>query len=316
MRKMTKSTRRVRNTTTRKTAATRVASVEQPQVEGIPADNSDLARLLNAPEWEVTGALEALFEAASESITIYDTEGRIVRANATFYASVARLFPGELPINLRDRLGQHPPRNPWGKMLSEEEWPQTRLLHGETLSGSSAAETMAYTSNGKAVHWSVTGAPLRAPDGHIIGAVAIHRDITEQKRLEEELRRSHDELEQRVAERTRELEEANEELARLNHSITRGGVAWALREWQSDLDTVNASVEAELYAAVAELVVTWLQSAQTFDALLEAYFRPDLELTQLITELCMEGEILLRPYLVMGAACALRLQQILATIGV
>src|SRR5262249_31495867 len=87
----------------------------------------------------------------------------------------------------------HPPRNPRGAVLSEEEWPQTRLLRGETLSGASAAETMTYTSNGEAVHWSVSGAPLRAPDGRIIGAVAIHRDITEQKRLERELRQSRDE---------------------------------------------------------------------------------------------------------------------------
>src|SRR5262249_50049291 len=86
----------------------------------------------------------------------------------------------------------HPPRNPRGAVLSEEEWPQSRLLRGETLSGAAAAETMTYTSNGEAVHWSVTGAPLRAADGHIIGAVAIHRDITEQKRLEREVRQSRD----------------------------------------------------------------------------------------------------------------------------
>jgi PAS domain S-box-containing protein len=586
-----KSTRRGQKTNTaRKTAtATPVAIGEQPQVESRHHDDSDLARLLKAPEWEVIGALEALFEAATESITIYDMEGRIVRANAAFHASVARLFPGDLPVKLRDRLAQHPPRNPQGVVLSEEEWPQTRLLRGETLSGSSAAETMTYTAGGEAVYWSITGAPLRAPDGRIIGAVAIHRDITEQKRLErelrqsrdeaqaildavpdqvvvydtnlrlvrsnathraavtrfhptgqapeelperiqrthtvfrdligaelpqgdwpqqrilrgetlsgatavetqastiageaqwwtisgaplraedgtitgavlvntditrrkeledalraserrlraalevspvglafvdaegkaivinqavktiwgedvhmaqsraeygkykawwpksgkrvktqewglaralrtgepqptdeieietfdgerktiltanapilddngaiaggvsvmvditerrqleDELRRSHDELEQRVSERTRELAHANEELARLSQSITRGGVAWALREWQTALDKVNASIKAEIYACAAELVVAWLQSAQTFDGLLEAYFHPDLELTRLIAELCTEGEILLRPHLLMGASCALRLQQIVATIGV
>jgi PAS domain S-box-containing protein len=598
MGKTTKSTGRVRKTTARKTArktaAASIASVEQVQVEqvqmkGFPPDNSDLARLLSTPQWEVIGALEALFEAATESITIYDLEGRIVRANAAFHAAVARWFPGDLPVNLRDRLAQHPLRNPQGDVLSEEEWPHTRLLQGETLSGSSATEMMTYTSDGQAVYWNVTGAPLRAPDGRIIGAVAIYRDITEQKRLERELRqsrdetqaildavpdqvvvydsnlrlmrsnaahraavarfhrsgqapdalpervqrtrtvfrdlsgaelspgdwpqqrvlrgetlsgasavetqaytlggeaqwwtisgaplraedgtitsavlvntditrrkeledalrsserrlraalevlpvglafvdaegkaivinqavksiwgedvhlaqsraeygkykawwpqsgkrvkkqewgltralrtgepqstdeleietfdgehktilvanapilddsgaiaggvsvmvditerrqledalrRSRDELEQRVRERTRELEEANEELARLSQSMSRGGVAWALREWQSALDEVKESVEAEVYAVATELVVAWLQSAQTFDSLLEAYFHPDLELTQLTAELSTEGEVLLRPHLVMGASCALRLQQIVATIDV
>jgi PAS domain S-box-containing protein len=512
-----------------------------------------------------------------------------VRANAAFHASVARLFSGDLPVKLRDRLAQHPLRNTRGNVLSEEEWPQTRLLRGETLTGASAAVTMMYTPNGESVYWSVTGAPLRMVDGRIIGAVAIHREITEQKRLkrelrqsrdeaqaileavpdqvvvydtnlrlvrsnathraavtrfhgagqapdalperiqrtrtvfrdlngaelpqgdwpqqrvlrgetlsgasavekqaytiageaqwwtisgaplrpedgtitgavlvntditrrkeledalraserrlrtalevlpvglafvdaegkaivinqavktiwgedvhmaqsraeygkykawwptsgkrvktqewgltralrtgepqptdeleietfhgerktillanapilddsgaiaggvsvmvditerrqlEDELRRSRDELEQRVTERTRELAHANEELQRLSQSITRGGVACALREWQTVLDEVNVSVEAEIYACATELVVAWLQSAQTFDGLLEAFFHPDLELTQLIAELCTEGEILLRPHLLMGASCALRLKQIVATIGV
>ena len=49
-----------------------------------------------------------------------------------------------------------------------------------------------YTAGGEAVYWSVSGAPLRAADGRIIGAVAIHRDITEQKRLECELRQRRD----------------------------------------------------------------------------------------------------------------------------
>ena len=586
----TKLSRRVRKTTTvRKTVTTPDAAGDPPDVEINSPGDSDLARLLSTPEWEVIGALEALFEAATESITIYDLEGRIVRANETFRALIARLFPHGAPTTLRERAALFPLRNVRGDILTEDEWPQTRLLRGEALGGASAAETMIYTPEGEALYWSVTGAPLRAADGRIIGAVALHRDITEQKRLErelrqsrdeaqaildavpdqvvvydttlrlvrsnashraavtrfhrvgqapeelperiqrtrtvfrdlsgaelpegdwpqqrilhgetlsgasavetqaytingeaqwstvsgaplraedgtitgavlvntditrrkeledalraserqlraalevlpvglafvdaegkaivinqavktiwgedvhiaqsraeygkykawwprtgkrvkaqewglarvlrtgepqpteeveietfdgerktilvanapildesgaiaggvsamvditerrrleDELRRSHDELEQRVAERTRELEHANEELARLSQSITRGGVAWALREWQSALDEVNASAEAEIYACATELVVAWLQSAQTFDSLLEAFFHPDLEFTRLIAELCTEGEILLRPHLLIGASCALRLQQIVATIGV
>jgi hypothetical protein len=95
-------------------------------------------------------------------------------------------------------------------------------------------------------------------------------------------------------------------------STTRGGVAWALHEWRTALDAANDSVEAEIYACAAELVVEWLQEEKTFDGLLSAFFYPNLELTQLITELCTEGEILLQPHLLMGASCALRLRQLVA----
>jgi hypothetical protein len=95
-------------------------------------------------------------------------------------------------------------------------------------------------------------------------------------------------------------------------STTRGGVAWALHEWYAALNAANDSVEAEIYACAAELVVEWLQDEKTFDGLLSAFFYPDLEMTRLITELCTEGEILLQPHLLMGASCALRLRQLVA----
>jgi hypothetical protein len=93
---------------------------------------------------------------------------------------------------------------------------------------------------------------------------------------------------------------------------TRGGVAWALHEWYAALNAAHHSVEAEIYACAAELVIEWLQSEKRFDCLLNAFFSPDLELTQLISELCTEGEILLQPRLLMGASCALRLRQLVA----
>ncbi len=46
-------------------------------------------------------------------------------------------------------------------------------------------------------------------NGHMAHTRAIFRDITERKRTEEALRRSHDELELRVQERTRDIEEVN-----------------------------------------------------------------------------------------------------------
>lgn len=49
-------------------------------------------------------------------------------------------------------------------------------------------------------------------NGEVIGSVALGRDITEQKEAQEELRRAHAELEDRVQARTAELRTANERL--------------------------------------------------------------------------------------------------------
>jgi PAS domain S-box-containing protein len=75
---------------------------------------------------------------------------------------------------------------------------------------------------GKSVRWQwyspkskktydLMDTPLKNPDGSI-WKLEIFRDITEYKKTEEALRKTRDELEQRVTERTSALEEANEKL--------------------------------------------------------------------------------------------------------
>jgi len=75
---------------------------------------------------------------------------------------------------------------------------------------------------GKSVRWQwyspknkktydLIDTPLKNPDGSI-WKLEIFRDITEYKKTEEALRKTRDELEQRVTERTSALEEANEKL--------------------------------------------------------------------------------------------------------
>jgi signal transduction histidine kinase len=54
--------------------------------------------------------------------------------------------------------------------------------------------------------------PIRNSEGQVTGGVVAWRDITERKRMEDDLRSSRDELEQRVRQRTAELERANEAL--------------------------------------------------------------------------------------------------------
>ncbi|MBI4286996.1 MAG: diguanylate cyclase, partial [Chloroflexi bacterium] len=54
--------------------------------------------------------------------------------------------------------------------------------------------------------------PMLAPDGHLSGIVHTMQDITARKQAEDDLRKAHNELEERVRERTAELTNVNEVL--------------------------------------------------------------------------------------------------------
>jgi PAS domain S-box-containing protein len=60
--------------------------------------------------------------------------------------------------------------------------------------------------NGRSVVLESSGVPIFDTNGKFTGYRGIDRDITQRKRIQEELQKAHDELENRVKERTRELE--------------------------------------------------------------------------------------------------------------
>ena len=84
-----------------------------------------------------------------------------------------------------------------------------RRLAGE-MTGDSL-ECKGKSKDGREI-WALLNINFTEKDGKPEGAVVVAHDITERKRMEEELRKSRDELEIRVQERTAELAGANEEL--------------------------------------------------------------------------------------------------------
>lgn len=75
--------------------------------------------------------------------------------------------------------------------------------------------------NGPAFRAAVTVGPIRDADNQITGLGWIVRDVSDRARLEDELRRAHEELEERIRERTRALATANASLRTEVHERKR-----------------------------------------------------------------------------------------------
>jgi len=150
-------------------------------------------------EWERT------FDTVPDLIAILDTQHRIIRANREMARRIG-LEP-ERCVGLRcHECVHHSPAVP-------EICPHQRTLldgrehiaevHEEHLGG----------------HFLISTTPLRDEHGAIVGTVHVARDITERKQMEEELRKSRDELEVRVQQRTADLAEAVARLELINQEL-------------------------------------------------------------------------------------------------
>jgi hypothetical protein len=92
---------------------------------------------------------------------------------------------------------------------------------------------------------------------------------------------------------------------------SRHDIAWAVQRWHALL----AESEAGPYAARSRdatlAVVVALGDCETMRDLLRMFVAPTLDLTRLVIAVCTWDEIHLAPEIVLGAACALHLPQLI-----
>ncbi len=148
--------------------------------------------------------LAAIVESSDDAIISKTLEGRILtwnKAAERIYGytaeeivgqSVSILVPQDRPDELSEILA--------------------KLKSGETVTH---YETVRVRKDGECIHVSLAISPLKDAKARIVGSATIARDITKRKRMEDELRKSHDELGMLL----RDLREKSENLEEVNIAL-------------------------------------------------------------------------------------------------
>ena len=160
----------------------------------------EIALQENEERWAATLA------SMGDAVIATDVEGRITCMNAVAEAMTGWALDeamGQAVTKIFNIINEQTRR--------EVESPVAKVLRQGMVAGL-ANHTILVKRDGTEVPIDDGGAPIRDRDGNMTGVVLVFRDITERKRMEEALRKAHDELELRVEERTEELRKAHEKL--------------------------------------------------------------------------------------------------------
>jgi PAS domain S-box-containing protein len=168
----------------------------------------------------------SIFDQAQEPIVLCDPEGQIIRANQATHAL----------------CGMNPMFQPFEKVFplkfSFEKSKAICRTKGKPKKKQCVSPFIHFCENtlrnveghfsveGREIWLLLSSGPLRDEKNRVLGCVIMLTNITERKKMEDDLRKgeealqkANEELEQRVQERTIELEKANEELMRSNRDL-------------------------------------------------------------------------------------------------
>jgi PAS domain S-box-containing protein len=120
--------------------------------------------------------LNAVFTAINEAVIVFDSSGRVARANPAANASYGPGLAGADRATVTQKLFL---RHPDGRPVLAHELAAARALRGEQVRGKRFILTSA---DGRDMDILTSAAPLLA-DGRLVGSVVVWHDITERERL-------------------------------------------------------------------------------------------------------------------------------------
>lgn len=131
--------------------------------------------------------LQAIFDAISDGVVVYDRHGQVLETNAairSLFGSYA-FHVNEKEQEEQNLLLQAVQCNENGEQLPVQRQPLTRLMRGETLTGRKTIDVMVQTPDGREVTFNMSGSPVRDDTGHVERVVSVYRDVTEHRHLEQ-----------------------------------------------------------------------------------------------------------------------------------
>jgi PAS domain S-box-containing protein len=143
------------------------------------------------------------FASSTDGITIADEKDRFIYVNEAY----SKIFG----YNQEELIGKTWRKITPSEMIAPTEEGLSNTMHKKDV-GLFCGEVPGLRKDGTIIPTEVRGKGLWDENGNYQGHICIVRDITERKRMVEELHRAHDELELRIQERTAELVKTNETL--------------------------------------------------------------------------------------------------------
>lgn len=139
-----------------------------------------------------TAWLESIVSSLVDGVICYNEDGEIVDINP----AAAALFGYKAEkdyqyISLEQRAQRLHTSDEYGQPFPRERLPVMRVLNGEILTGSTAQNVRLHTLDGRDLLINMTGGPLYNEHGKQLGVIAICRDITEQRRSDQQLQELH-----------------------------------------------------------------------------------------------------------------------------
>lgn len=175
----------------------------------------------------------SVMESAADPIVVYDTEGRVSYFNPAFH----QVFGWSLEECL-DRKMDH--------FVPQENWPETLEMINAIKAGKvlPATETKRYTKTGDICTVSISGAAFKDHRQQLAGSVVILRDISETKRLTNQLMDIGDNVRQTIG------QDLHDDLC--PHLIGIGGLASALQVTIADSNVKGAFLAERIVSLIGD----------------------------------------------------------------